>query len=232
MQGQDQRCKIGIMTPDEILDRLKTLGHESVRKLNSRNGAGDNQFGVKLGDLRTLAKTIKTNPELAMTLWRTGNADAMLLSTLLMRPAQISSDDLEQMVCVATHTQLSDWLGTHVLKLHPHKEMLRQKWMESNQVMTSRAGWMLTAERVNRAPEGLDLVGLLDRIEAQMGAAPTQVQWTMNNTLAAIGIHFAEHRERAVAIGEKLGVFRDFPTSKGCTSPFAPIWIAAIVNRK
>ena len=220
------------MTPDEILDRLKALGHESVRKLNSRNGAGDNQFGVKLGDLRTLAKTIKTNPELAMALWRTGNADAMLLSTLLMRPAQISSDDLEQMVCVATYTQLSDWLGTHVLKLHSHKEMLRQKWMESNQVMTSRAGWMLTAERVNRAPEGLDLVGLLDRIEAQMGAAPTQVQWTMNNTLAAIGIHFAEHRERAVAIGEKLGVFRDFPTSKGCTSPFAPIWIAAIVNRQ
>jgi 3-methyladenine DNA glycosylase AlkD len=58
------------------------------------------------------------------------------------------------------------------------------------------------------------------------------VQWTMNNTLAAIGIHFAEHRTRAVAIGENLGVFRDFPTSKGCTSPFAPIWIAAIVNRQ
>jgi 3-methyladenine DNA glycosylase AlkD len=220
------------MTLDEILDRLETLGHEKVRKLNSRNGAGDNQFGVKLGDLRMLAKTIKTNHELAMDLWQTGNGDAMLLSTLLMRPAQISSDDLEQMVRVATYVQLSDWLATHVVKLHPDKETLRQKWMKSNEVMLARAGWMLTASRVNGAPEGLDLGGLLDRIEAQMGDSPTQVQWTMNNTLAAIGIHFAEHRTRAVAIGEKLGVFRDYPTPKGCTSPFAPIWIAAIVSRQ
>jgi 3-methyladenine DNA glycosylase AlkD len=220
------------MTLQEIVDRLETLGHEKVRKLNSRNGAGDNQFGVQLGDLRKLAKTIKTNHELALELWRTGNADAMLLSTLLMRPAQISSDNLEQMVRVATYTQLSDWLATHVVKLHPDKETLRQKWMKSNEIMTSRAGWMLTAERVARAPEGLDLKALLERIEAQMGSAPTQVQWTMNNTLAAIGIHFAEHRQRALAIGENLGVFRDFPTPKGCTSPFAPIWIAAIVGRQ
>jgi 3-methyladenine DNA glycosylase AlkD len=220
------------MTLQEIVDRLEALGHESVRKLNSRNGAGDNQFGVQLGELRKLAKTIKTNHELALDLWRTGNGDAMLLSTLLLRPAQLSSDDLEQMVRVATYTQLSDWLATNVVKLHPDKEALRQKWMKSNEVMLARAGWMLTAERVARAPEGLDLNALLERIEAQMGSAPTQVQWTMNNTLAAIGIHFAEHRTRAVAIGETLGVFRDFPTSKGCTSPFAPIWIAAIVNRQ
>jgi 3-methyladenine DNA glycosylase AlkD len=220
------------MNLQEIVDRLEALGHEKVRKLNSRNGAGDNQFGVQLGELRKLAKTIKTNHELALDLWRTGNGDAMLLSTLLLRPAQISTDDLEQMVRVATYTQLSDWLAAHVVKLHPDKEALRQKWMASNEVMTSRAGWMLTAERVARAPEGLDLTALLNRIEAQMGSASTQVQWTMNNTLARIGIHFAEHRTRAVAIGEKLGVFRDFPTSKGCTSPFAPIWIAAIVNRQ
>jgi 3-methyladenine DNA glycosylase AlkD len=225
------------MTPDEmktdgILGRLEALGHENVRKLNSRNGAGENQFGVKLGDLRSLAKTIKTNHDLAMDLWQTGSGDAMLLSTLLLRPAQISSDGLEQMLRVATYVQLSDWLATHVVKLHPDKETLQQKWMASNEVMLARAGWMLTASRVNRAPEGLDLNALLDRIEAQMGSAPAQVQWTMNNTLAAIGIHFAKHRTRAVAIGEKLGVFRDYPTPKGCTSPFAPIWIAAIVGRQ
>ena len=225
-------CKIDIMILNEVLTRLEVLGHEKVRKLNSRNGAGEHQFGVKLGDLRTLAKAIKTNHELALELWQSGNGDAMLLSLLLIRPAQISSEDLEQMVRVATYLQLSDWLATHLVKLHPDKETLRQKWMKSNEVMTARAGWMLTASRVNGSPDGLDLVGLLDRIEAQMGSAPTQVQWTMNNTLAAIGIHFAEHRTRAIAIGEKLGVFRDFPTSKGCTSPFAPIWIAAIVNRK
>jgi len=62
------------------------------------------------------------------------------------------------------------------------------------------------------------------------GAAP-EVQWTMNFCLAGIGIHFPEHRERAIAIGEKLGLYRDYPVSKGCTSPFAPIWIEEMVSR-
>ncbi|MHC4427074.1 MAG: DNA alkylation repair protein, partial [Planctomycetota bacterium] len=47
-----------------------------------------------------------------------------------------------------------------------------------------------------------------------------------------IGIHFPDHRERAIAIGETLGVYRDYPVSKGCTSPFAPIWINEMVRRQ
>jgi 3-methyladenine DNA glycosylase AlkD len=69
------------------------------------------------------------------------------------------------------------------------------------------------------------------RIEADLGNAAPAAQWTMNSCLAAIGIHFSEHRPRAVAIGERLGVNRDYPVSKGCTSPFAPIWFEDIVGR-
>jgi 3-methyladenine DNA glycosylase AlkD len=54
----------------------------------------------------------------------------------------------------------------------------------------------------------------------------------MNSCLASIGIHHAAHRERALAIGEKLGVYRDYPTPKGCTSPLAPLWIAEMVRRQ
>ena len=54
----------------------------------------------------------------------------------------------------------------------------------------------------------------------------------MNYALAETGINHPEYRERAIAIGEKLGVYRDYPTSKGCTSPFAPIWINEMVSRQ
>jgi len=32
--------------------------------------------------------------------------------------------------------------------------------------------------------------------------------------------------------GESLGIYRDYPVSKGCTSPFAPIWINEMVSRQ
>ena len=44
-------------------------------------------------------------------------------------------------------------------------------------------------------------------------------QWTMNSTLAAVGIHFPKLRKRAITIGERLGVYRDYPAA----SPRAPV---------
>jgi 3-methyladenine DNA glycosylase AlkD len=162
----------------------------------------------------------------------TGNLEARLLATLIVVPKKLSAVELEEMVSVGKFYQLADWLNSYVVKEYPDKEALRQKWMVSEDIMTGRAAWSLTAGRVVRSPEGLDLTALLDRIESEMPDAAPEVQWTMNTTLAQIGICFPEHRDRALAIGEKLGVYRDYPVSKGCTSPFAPIWINEMVSRQ
>jgi len=220
------------MTLKETLEQLEALGNAKVRAQNARSGAGNDQFGVKLGDIRTLAKKIRTDHELALALWETGNVDAQFLATLLIEPEKLSARELGRMVRSLTFVRVADWLLAYVVRQHPDKEALRVKWMAAKDRWAARAGWDLTAERVAKNPEGLDLPALLTRIESEMAGADPEVQWTMNNTLAAIGIHFPQHRKRAVAIGEKLGIYRDYPVSKGCTSPFAPIWIEAIVSRK
>jgi len=94
--------------------------------------------------------------------------------------------------------------------------------MTDSDPWAARAGWSLTAERISKQPEGLDLPALLDRIEVVLLRAPPEAHGTMNNCLAGIGIHHSELRERAVAIGEALAVCRDYPTPTVCTSPFAP----------
>lgn len=220
------------MTVKEILSKLKALGNEKVRALNYRSGADDNQFGVKLGDIRTIAKTIKTDHPLAMELWETGNLDAQLLAVLIMNIKVLSSNDVDKLVRSIKFVQLADWVNSYIVKEHPDKEKLREKWMQSKDPMSARAGWSLTTGRVARSPEGLDIPALLDRIESEMPDAAPEIQWTMNSTLAQIGISFPTHRKRAIAIGEKLGIYRDYPVSKGCTSPFAPIWINEMVKRQ
>jgi len=62
-------------TLKEALAQLEALGNEKVRAQNSKNGAGNNQFGVRLGDVRKLAMKIKTNHALAIDLWKTRNID-------------------------------------------------------------------------------------------------------------------------------------------------------------
>ena len=220
------------MTVKEALAQLKSLGDEGLRAYYTRGGEPENQFGVKLGDVRALAKKIKVDHELALGLWETGNVEAQHLATLIMKPKALSAEQVDKLTRSTTCARVAEWLNNYVVAQHPEREALRGKWMKDKDRWAARAGWHLTAGRVNRKEdEGLDLGGLLDRIEKEMGKAAPEVQWTMNNTLIAIGVHHAKHRKRAVAIGEKIGLYRDWPVSKGCIIPYVPVCVPAMVER-
>jgi 3-methyladenine DNA glycosylase AlkD len=229
------------MNLKEAMAELEAMGDEGRRKHNAKTGPDgipgappEKQFGCKTGDIRALAKRIKADHDLAMQLWKTGNLDAQLLAILLMKPKQISAEDIDRMVREARFTWVADWFNAYIVKTLPEaqKAALRDKWMNDKDPWAARAGWNLLASRINAGEDGLDLPGILDRIEKEMPKAPPETKWTMNAALAAIGINHATLRERAIAIGERLGVYRDYPCSKGCTSPFAPIWINEMVKRK
>ncbi len=220
------------MTVNEILTQLKSLGDEARRAHNTKTGAPANQFGVKMGDIRTLAKKVKTNHELALKLWDTGNVEAQLLATLIMELKSLSGKDVDRLTRSTTCAQVAEWLNSYIVAQHPEQEALRLKWMKDKDRWAARAGWHLTASRVTKGAEGLDLVALLDRIEKELPKAMPEVQWTMNNTLGAIGILDPKLRKRAVAIGEKIGLYKDWPASKGCIIPYVPVWVEAIVKRQ
>ncbi|MBA4853380.1 DNA alkylation repair protein [Emticicia sp. BO119] len=220
------------MTLSETLEKLKSLGCEEMRKQNIKRGARTNQFGVKLGDIRPIAKKIKINNQLALELWDTGIIDARLLATLIINPKKLTNEIINEMVKSEKFVQVADWLYSYVIKIYPDNETLRKEWMDSKEVMCARAGWSLTSGCVIRNPDVLDIPALLDRIEKEMKEAAPEVQWTMNFTLGNIGINFSQYRQRAIDIGEKLGVYKDYPVSKGCTSPFVPIWVNEMVRRQ
>lgn len=219
------------MTCEEVLQRLAEIGDPKIRDRHIKNGATGAVYGTKTADLRVLAKQIKTDHDLADELWATGGLDARFVATLIVKAKAFAPEKVEQWILDATYAHLADYVNTNVLKPHPDKESMRVRWMSSDVPTLSRAGWSLTTERVIKSPDGLDLNALLDRIEAEMATADPLPQWTMNYCLAEIGIRHPELRPRALAIGEKLGVYRDYKVSKGCTSPFAPIWIGAIVGK-
>ncbi|APF40796.1 DNA alkylation repair protein [Neomicrococcus aestuarii] len=212
----------------EVLDELEALEDSKVRAVNEKHG---DDHGVNLTKLRAVAKKLKTNQDLALELWATDYTPAQLVALLICKPKLFSADDLDTMLREARSPKVHDWLVNYVVKKSAHSEELRGRWMQDKDPVVESAGWALTSERVNKSPEGLDLDGLLDTIESRMKDAPERLQWGMNNTLAYIGIEFPELRERAVGIGERLEVLKDYPTPPNCTSPFAPIWIAEIVRR-
>ncbi|GHD40974.1 DNA alkylation repair protein [Mycetocola manganoxydans] len=217
------------ITVEELLAELGALEDPKAREINEKHG---DDHGVNLGKLRGIAKRLKTQHPLALELWRTGSTPARLLALLICRPKAFDLDELDAMLREARIPKVHDWLVNYVVKKSPHVEELRVVWFSDTDPIVASAGWALTTERVAKHPDGLDLDELLTIIEAQMKDAPDRLQWAMNNTLAQIGISHPEYRARAIDIGERLEVLKDYPTPPNCTSPFAPIWIAEIVRRQ
>jgi 3-methyladenine DNA glycosylase AlkD len=216
-------------TVGEVLAELAELDDPGIREVNARHG---DDHGVNLGKLRAVATRLKTQQELARELWATDDTAAKLLATLICRSKAFERDELDAMLRSARTPKVHDWLVNYVVKKNPHAEELRLAWLADPDPVVASAGWALTTERVAKKPEGLDLPELLDVIEAEMKDAPDRLQWAMNHCLAQIGIEHAEHRARALDIGERLRVLEDYPTPPNCTSPFAPIWITEMVRRQ
>ncbi|GAA1999735.1 DNA alkylation repair protein [Brevibacterium samyangense] len=217
---------------DALLEELASLADPKILAVNEKHG---DAHSVNLTKLRAVAKREKANPALATELWNTADPNARLLALLLARPKQFSRDDLDRMLREARLPKVQDWLVNYIVKKSAHKEELRLVWIDDPDPVVASAGWALTSERVAKAPEKptpLDMPGLLDTLEAQMKAAPERLQWAMNECLATIGIEHPELRARALAIGERLEVLKDYPTPPNCTSPFAPVWITEIVRRR
>ncbi|MGW8885835.1 DNA alkylation repair protein [Streptomyces sp. NPDC055749] len=213
----------------EVMTELAALEDPKIRMVNEKHG---DDHGVNLSKLRALAKRLKTQQELARRLWEKDDTAARLLAILICRPKAFERDELDVMVREARTPKVHDWLVNYVVKKNPHSEDLRTAWSADPDPVVASAGWALTTERVAKKPEDLDLVELLDVIEAEMKDAPDRLQWAMNHCLAQIGIEHAEHRSRALAIGKRLEVLKDYPTSPGCTSPYAPVWITEMVRRQ
>lgn len=216
-------------TAGDVLTELAALEDPKIRAVNERHG---DDHGVNLTKLRAVAKRLKTRHDLAGELWETGDTAARLVAILISRPKAYTAAELDAMLRDARVPKVHAWLLSNVARKNPHVEELRATWFADPDPVVASAGWALTTDRVAKAPEGVDLAELLDLIEAHMADAPERLQWAMNECLATIGIHHPAHRARALDIGERLEVLKDYPTPPKCTSPYAPIWINEIVRRR
>jgi 3-methyladenine DNA glycosylase AlkD len=212
----------------QVMRELAALEEPKLREANELRG---DDHGVNLTKLRALAKKLKTQHELALELWETGDTAARFLATLVCKPNALAASELDKMIRDIRSPKLLDWFIVNVVKPGRHAEELRVAWKDDEHLV-GRAGWALTTDRVVKQPGGLDLAALLVQIEKELKQAPAEKQWAMNHCLAEIGIHHAGLRTRAIKIGERLKVLIDYPASPGCTPPYVPLWIAEMVRRR
>lgn len=186
---------------------------------------------------RALAKELGKNAALAAELWSSGRFSARMLSFLILDLKSVDVARMERMIADLEsvegkeQSQLLDWLIANVIMKKAALKNAVAGWRDDPSTLRQRVFWSVQARSVRAGDHALN-EQLLAHVEQALATAPEKVQWNMNWCVAQIGIADEHLRDRCIALGERLGLYRDYPVSKGCTSPFLPLWIGSVVGKQ
>lgn len=194
---------------------------------------------TKLGDLRTIAKEIKKDHQLAIELWSTKQFFAQQLAILIMDKKLLTEDIIDNLLSdISQHNQneklqLTDWLMANQLAKDKQTIAFIAGWENSKSSLKRRIFWYYQARMrwVGQTPPP-NSEELISKIEDRIEKEEPEVQWAMNFTAGWIGVYEKMYRSRCVAIGEKTGLYKGQMVSKGCTPDYLPEFISIESNKR
>jgi 3-methyladenine DNA glycosylase AlkD len=194
---------------------------------------------TKLGDLRIIAKEIKKDHELANELWHSDKLVLKLLAMLIMDPKKLNAAFVDNLMNdiqkyhLKERLQLTDWLMANQLTKEKKLIELMQSWKNNPLPLKRRIFWYYQGRlrwTGQKPPENTK--ELLYTIEEQMLTEEPEVQWAMNFTAGWIGIFDQNYRIQCIAIGEKLGLYKDEIVAKNCSPNYLPRFIELEVKKR
>ena len=215
-----------------VMSELEKKGSEQTRKTFRRHGAPEAMFGVKVGDLKPIAKRIKGQQELACELYDTGNSDAMYLAGLVADGTQMTKRQLNAWARNASWYMISEYTVPGVAAESPHARDLALKWMDAKKESVAACGWCTyTGIIATCEDEELDLdeiKDLIQRVIDEIDAAPNRVRYCMNGFVIAVGTYVKPLLKEAKSAAKKIGKVEVDVGDTACKVPLAMEYIAKV----
>ncbi len=220
----------------KVMTELKKKGTEQTRKTFLRHGAPKgNFFGVKVADLKVIAKKIKGDQELAMELYDTGNSDAMYLAGIVADGAQMSKSQLNKWAKEAPWYMIAEYTVPGVAHENEHARDLAMKWIKSKNERIASAGWStysgIVATRDDKDLDHKEIKSLLSLIEKNIDKSPNRVRYTINGFVIGVGGYVKPLEEQAKATARKIGKVDVEMGDTACKVPLATEYIEKVLAR-
>jgi 3-methyladenine DNA glycosylase AlkD len=197
------------MTAEEIVEELRAFGTENIKKVLRNHGVQEPFFGVKIGDMKKIQKRIKTDYQLALDLYATGNYDAMYLAGLVADDARMTKKDLNRWVKTADGGVLASATVPWVAAGSHHGYEIALEWIESEKENVAVAGWATLSSLVAmKDDDDLDMDGLkrlLQRVQKTIHQQPDSVRLAMNGYVIALGTYVQGLSDLAAQTAAKVG---------------------------
>jgi 3-methyladenine DNA glycosylase AlkD len=216
----------------EIRKQLKAMGTAQNQKIYARHGVDKPMYGVSYANLNKLQKAIKTDHDLALKLWNTGNNDAQVLATKIADPTQLNKSTVNQWVKELGNYQLADAFADLVSQSKYAQEKADQ-WHKQKDEWISRVGWALVSRLAigkNDLPNAY-FEPYLKIIKSDIHKRKNRVRESMNWTLICIGTRSATLEKKALSAAKVIGKVDVDHGQTSCKTPDATQYIKKTVTR-
>lgn len=208
------------MTLSEILHHLEAVGTAQNRKVYAKHGVTTPMYGVSYGELGKLQKQLKTNHQLAMDLWATGNHDARILATMIADAKTADPALLDQWVGDLTNYVLTDAFSKFAATTR-HARACIEAWTASTAEWISTAGWNILSHIALKDKTLADdyFTPFLSQIETGIHQQPNRTRYAMNSALIAIGLRNEALEKQAITIAKTIGTIEVDHGETDCETP-------------
>lgn len=221
-------------TVRSVLAELKKASDPQTKKTLIRHGTPpDKLYGVKVGNMKPIAKKLKGEQQLALDLFDTDNRDAMYLAGLVVDGSRMTRTQLNAWIRQARgHAAIPENIVVWVASEHPDAIAIASKWMKAKDPTTAAAGWALYSGCLaiydDNALDFDEIQALMDHVVANVHTAPNRARYQMNNFVICVGCYVSPLLKQAKAAAKKIGVVEVDMGDTACQTPLATDYIAKV----
>jgi 3-methyladenine DNA glycosylase AlkD len=223
------------MNVKQVLDELKGLGSEQIRKIFLKHGVEEPLYGVKIEELKKFQKKIKKDHGLSLGLFDSGIADAQYLAGLIADENKITPDDLRHWAANARGAMVREYTVPWVASESPHGWELALEWIASKDEDLQVAGWSTLSNVISLRPDTeLDLKkikSLLQVVKRDIHKALNRVRYVMNGFVISAGTYISSLTDECQAIGKAIGKVSVEMNGTACKVPYSPEYIQKSIDR-
>lgn len=195
------------MRYDDVIHKLQKLSNPQAVAGMARYGIKPAKvYGVSIPNLRSMAKEIGTDHELALELWRSGIHEARILASMIADPDMTTERLVDAWVKDFDSWDVCDQCCMNLFENTKFAYRKALEWTASDKEYIKRAGFVMMARLAVSDKKAADdkFLDFLPIIKKEAGDSRNYVQKAVNWALRQIGKRDAALNRKAIETAEEI----------------------------
>ena len=195
------------VTPEVVLERLKKKARPSDLEGMARFGIpATMNLGVRVPELRRIARELGKDSTLAMGLWQSGYREARLIAGMILNESELTDELMEKWLKEFDSWEITDGTMLNCFWKYPEACGKALEWSRRKEEFQKRAGFSLMAILAvkQKKLDDAEFLPFLDAIEREAADERNFVKKAVNWALRQIGKRNPSLNRLSVRLAERL----------------------------